>query len=151
MATLKVWNLSDATDRPRNLDLVGQSVLPGRYGLIPASRVNGIRRLVGAGVAFVGENPPLSYLAAKRKLRGQGVAKRTTIELPVAAPAVAVVAEAKPEPPAPELEVEMTYEAPESLQDNLEEMTKKQLRHLCTERGLESEGSKTEMLTRLQG
>jgi hypothetical protein len=155
---LKVWNISDATDRPRNLDLVGQSIRPGKHGFIPQERVKRIQRMIDAGVVYIGEYPPAKYLAAKRKARGQGAARRHRVEMPEVVPCEAQKHKPPLEPgtntdgmPYVEPEAETTSEAPETLQDDFETMRKGDLIMMCEERGLETEGTKRELIARLQG
>lgn len=68
----KVWNITDhpATDLPARVMMVlGRSIRPGKCINVPDERLvraHKVHRAVAAGKLFIGPNPPVDYLKAKR-------------------------------------------------------------------------------------
>lgn len=159
MKTVKAWNLTDSpkvSGDPSVIELFGQRVAPGDYALVPEDRVGAkVRRLVNAGILFIGDAPSVDYVLSKKQ-PGHG-------RLPMIAKALPKPR--RPEPPskkaapatAPEpkkLVEENSGETPCSSEflyssEFLESCRKDELVALCGQHDLPTYGFKADLVMRL--
>src|SRR5574337_229278 len=125
----KVWNITDHPNtkvREQALVIFGQTVLPGSYVKVPASRLKNAHKLkkeIAAQMAHVGAEPPADYAGAKTPValtlpkthaRARFTPKTGAAKVTPAAPDMNKTADAlkKPDAPAPKAEAQPTSVAP---------------------------------------
>ena len=148
MDTVRVYNLTDvagpgqaAAGGPKVVKIFGQPLAPGGETLVEAARLAGDKKVKGlfdSQVLAANKVPSWYQMSKRRTASGR---RRVTAPLRDRQTAKAEVP-VTPEP------VETPEPEPESL--DYASMTKKQLIQLCEELELDTSGSKTELLERVE-